>query len=179
MRRWFVLCVGLAAAGCSPSSSSSPLAVLTGPDGQRRFREWPLDAATLHGATLTSAEFPQLKWAFAADGTHALTNGGDPLPDGLKDLIEVADYRRAKLATGTWSVADPPATGIRELFVRFTHADGKMPRVGCGVVVFPHHSSAGSVHFCRDTLGQGGLAGTVRVFKVTPAEGQPLPSPPK
>ena len=52
MRRWFVLCVGLAAVGCSPSSSSSPLAVLTGPDGQRRFREWPLDAATLRGATL-------------------------------------------------------------------------------------------------------------------------------
>lgn len=179
MRRWFVLGVGLLAAGCSSSPSSSPLAVLTGPDGQRRFREWPLDAATLRGATLTAAEFPKLKWTFAADGTHALTNGGDPLPDGLKDLIEVADYRRARKATGTWLVSDPPATGIRELSVGFTHADGKMPPVGCGVIVFPYHSSPGYVHFCRDTLGQGGFAGTVRVFRITPAEGQPLPLPPK
>jgi hypothetical protein len=161
---------------CSGSPESSPLAMLAGPDGQRRFREWPLDAATLRGATLTAAEFPHLKWSFAADGTHALTNGGDSLPDGLKDLIEVADYRRARTASGTWSVAEPPATGIRELTVRFTHADGKIPHVGFGVIVFPYHSSPAYVHFCRDTLGQGGLAGPVRMFKITPAEGQPLPS---
>ena len=46
---------------------------------------------------------PEVRWAFAADGTHALTNGGDPLPDGLKDLVELADYRKARAAAGTWS----------------------------------------------------------------------------
>lgn len=179
MGRWVVLGVGLVAAGCAPAPPTSPLAVLAGPDGQRRFRDWPLDPDTLRGATLTSAQFPQLRWAFAADGTHALTNGGDPLPDGLKDLVELADYRKARAAAGTWSLSTPPATDMRELSVRFTHADGKPPRMGCGIIVFPYHSSAGTVHFCRDTLGQGGLAGVVRSFQITPPDGRPLPSPPR
>jgi len=170
--------------GCNSSgtSSSGPgKAMLTGPEGTRAFREWPLEAATLRGATLTSTEYPNLRWEFAADGTHTLTNGGEPIPAGLKDLIEPPAFLAGKKVTGTWSLKDTlQGTGndVRELILGFSAIDGRPAPTHWQAYVYPHHSSARYVHFCRSQNGfEGG--NRVHVFKVTPAEGQPLPSPPK
>jgi hypothetical protein len=137
--------------------------------------EWPVEAVTLRGATLTSRDYSSLKWVFNADGTHTLSNGDQPLPAAFGDKIKNDTYLKAKSVCGRWSIKDM-AGNRRQMAVHLETADGKRPPTGGTFWVFPYHSSAQYVHFCASSIGHGGVN---LVFKLTPAEGQPLPTPPK
>ena len=150
-------------------------AVLIGPDGvSRKFLEWPVDMATLKGATLTSPDHSGLTWLFNVDGTHALSNGDQPLPDMFASTIENPTYNKARTVTGRWGLKDV-AGGRRKIGVTLEAADGVRPPLGDVFWVYPYHWSAEYVHFCGSSTGHGANW----VFKLTPAAGQSLPSPPK
>ena len=145
--------------GCDRAGSAPPsgTVILKGPDGEsRQYKEWPLDAKTLHGATLTCSDFPQLKWEFAANGTHTLTNGGEKLPIQMSDLIQTDPFLQSKKATGKWSLTDLGAGGIREMSIKFTARENQR-EIGIGFYAMPYHSSAQFVHFVKDYGGIGGF----------------------
>ena len=73
-------------------------------------------------------------------------------------------------------MTDLGAGGVREMSIKFTARENQR-EIGFGFYVMPYHSSAQYVHFVKDYGGIGGF-GRVYVFKITPADGQSLPSPP-
>lgn len=105
LRLVFILMVPIAF-GCG--SSKPKFEILSGPDGTKEFGEMPLDAGTLGGSTLTSSEFPNLKWVFHVNGTHEMTNGGEPLPVALNDLLESFRDKTETSAKGRWKIELKP-----------------------------------------------------------------------
>ena len=155
--------------GCG--SSQPNFTMLAGPDGAKEFGTMPLDPATLGGSTLTSSEFPNLKWVFHADGTHEMTNGGDPLPATLSDLLEPNRDKKETSAKGRWTIELKPIESapfkMNNMWYSIAKMNGNVQISSFGIYVYPYHSSESYVHFCRWPTGQATSDMPTRMFKIT------------
>ena len=154
--------------GCG--SGKPKFEILSGPDGTKEFGEMPLDAATLGGSTLTSSEFPNLKWVFHANGTHEMTNGGESLPTALNDLLEPNREKKETTAKGRWKIELKPIESapykMNNMWYSIAKTNGNVQLSSYDFYVYPYHSSATYVHFCRWPTGQATPDKPTRMFKI-------------